>query len=87
MNQWYCSVCHEKFSSDNKPGKCKVCHADDRMIMNIEQVPQSLEQVRDMARKKLKGICAVRFNHADQEFGCIDIPPAQTHEPRTQLAR
>ncbi len=70
MNQWYCSVCHEKFSSDNKPGKCEVCHADDRMIMNIEQVPQSLEQVRDMARKKLKGICAA-YPSCDGRFDKI----------------
>ncbi|MCK5695891.1 MAG: alpha-hydroxy-acid oxidizing protein [Desulfobacula sp.] len=58
MSQWYCSVCYEIFNSENKPGICEVCHADDRMIMNMEDVPQSLDQVRDLARKKLKGICA-----------------------------
>ena len=29
------------------------------MIMAMEQVPKYLEQVRDLARTKLKGICAV----------------------------
>ena len=58
MSQWYCSVCNETFNCEIKPGICEVCHADDRMIMNMEDVPQSLDQVRDLARKKLKGICA-----------------------------
>lgn len=59
MNQWYCSVCHETVESESKPHTCEICHADDRMILTLEEVPQSLEQVRDLARKKLKGICAV----------------------------
>lgn len=58
MSTWYCSVCHETFTSENKPDECKTCHADHRMVMNIENVPETLEQVRDQARKKLKGICA-----------------------------
>ncbi len=58
MNQWYCSVCHEMVDAENKPQICSVCHADDRMIINKLDIPQSLEQVRDLARKKLKGICA-----------------------------
>ncbi len=70
MNQWYCSVCHEKFRSENKPGECEVCHADDRMIMDIKEVPQSLEQVRDLARKKLKGICAA-YPSCDGSFDKI----------------
>ncbi|MBT3388421.1 MAG: alpha-hydroxy-acid oxidizing protein [Desulfobacula sp.] len=70
MNQWYCSVCHEKFSSENKPGACEVCFADDRMIMDIKEVPQSLEQVRDIARKKLKGICAA-YPSCDGSFDKI----------------
>lgn len=59
MNQWYCSVCHEIINQENKPATCEVCHADHRMIMKKEEIPQSLEQVRDLARTKLKGICAV----------------------------
>ena len=70
MNQWYCSVCHEKFNSENKPGTCEICHADDRMIMDIKEVPQSLEQVRDIARKKLKGICAA-YPSCDGSFDKI----------------
>ena len=70
MNQWYCSVCHETFSGENKPGTCEICHADDRMIMNMEEVPQSLEQVRDLARKKLKGICAA-YPSCDGNFDKI----------------
>ncbi|MCF6247303.1 MAG: alpha-hydroxy-acid oxidizing protein [Desulfobacula sp.] len=58
MNQWSCSVCHEILNDEEKPGICPVCNADDRMIINTKQLPQTVEQVRDMARKKLKGICA-----------------------------
>ena len=70
MNQWYCSVCHETFNSENKPGICEVCHADDRMIMNMKEIPQFLEQVRDLARKKLKGICAA-YPSCDGNFDKI----------------
>ncbi|MDA3787969.1 MAG: alpha-hydroxy-acid oxidizing protein [Desulfobacula sp.] len=70
MNQWYCSVCHTKLNSEKKPDICEVCHADDRMIMNMEQVPQSLEQVRDLARTKLKGICAA-YPSCDGSFDKI----------------
>ncbi|MCK5162388.1 MAG: alpha-hydroxy-acid oxidizing protein [Desulfobacula sp.] len=70
MNQWYCSVCHETFNSENKPGICEVCHADDRMIMNSKEVPQSLEQVRDSARKKLTRICAA-YPSCDGSFDKI----------------
>ncbi len=58
MTKWYCSVCHETLTNENKPDECKACHADHRMIMKMENVPKNLEQVRDLARKKLKGICA-----------------------------
>ncbi len=70
MNQWYCSVCHTKLNSEKKPDICEVCHADDRMIMNMEDVPQSLEQVRDLARTKLKGICAA-YPSCDGSFDKI----------------
>ena len=58
MTQWYCSVCHGTHKSGSKPSECNYCHADDRMIMSTEEIPVTLEQVRDKARKKLKGICA-----------------------------
>ena len=58
MTQWYCSVCHGTHKSGSKPSECNYCHADDRMLMSTEEIPVTLEQVRDKARKKLKGICA-----------------------------
>lgn len=70
MNQWYCSVCHESFKSENKPGACENCHADDRMILALADVPKSLEQVRDLARTKLKGICAA-YPSCDGSFDKI----------------
>ncbi len=70
MNQWYCSVCHEVLEAENKPAVCLVCRADDRMIMKMEEVPGTLEQVRDMARTKLKGICAV-YPFCDGNFDKI----------------
>ena len=70
MNQWYCSVCHDIFVSENKPDACESCHADDRMILSMAEVPQSLEQVRDLARKKLKGICAA-YPSCDGNFDKI----------------
>jgi len=38
--------------------------------MNMEEIPQSLEQVRDLARKKLKGICAA-YPSCDGSFDKI----------------
>ncbi len=70
MNQWYCSVCHDISKGDNKPGSCETCGADDRMIMNLADVPKTLEQVRDMARTKLKGICAA-YPSCDGNFDKI----------------
>ncbi len=70
MTQWYCSVCHEIIKGDDKPETCKICNADDRMILNMEDVPESLEQVRDLARKKLKGICAA-YPSCDGSFDKI----------------
>lgn len=70
MNQWYCSVCHELLKSENKPGSCHICDADDRMIMKMEDVPGTLEQVRDLARTKLKGICAA-YPSCDGNFDKI----------------
>ncbi len=59
MEEWYCSVCLNTSKSEDKPDFCKNCEADERMLIPKEELPQSLEEVRDMARKKLKGICAV----------------------------
>jgi len=70
MNKWYCSVCHKTFYQENKPGECDNCHSDQRMIMEAESKPDTLDQVRDMARKKLKGICAV-YPFCDGSFDKI----------------
>ncbi|WP_022663933.1 alpha-hydroxy-acid oxidizing protein [Desulfospira joergensenii] len=58
MSEWVCSVCHEISSGQEPPEFCSRCDSDQRMIIPKEDVPQTLEQVRDRARKKLKGICA-----------------------------
>jgi 4-hydroxymandelate oxidase len=70
MSEWYCSVCHEILKSEEKPGVCGICKADDRMIIKMENVPKTLEQVRDMARTKLKGICAA-YPSCDGNFDKI----------------
>ena len=57
MSEWICSVCHESFTGQ-EPEHCGTCGSDRRMIIAGEDVPQTLEQVRDRARTKLKGICA-----------------------------
>jgi len=70
INRWYCSVCHEKIDADNKPEICPVCKADERMMIHRDDMPESLDQVRDMARKKLKGICAA-YPFCDGNFDKI----------------
>ncbi len=70
MNQWYCSVCSKILTSQNKPENCESCHADKRVIMDIKDVPKTLDQVRDLARKKLKGICAA-YPSCDGSFDKI----------------
>lgn len=58
MKQWYCSVCLNTSQSEEIPKSCSHCQADERMMILEDELPQTPEQVRDMARKKLKGICA-----------------------------
>ncbi len=70
MNQWYCSVCSEILKSQDKPEHCESCHADKRAIMDIKDIPKTLDQVRDLARKKLKGICAA-YPSCDGSFDKI----------------
>ncbi len=70
MNQWYCSVCSKILTSQDKPENCESCHADKRVIMDIKDVPKTLDQVRDLARKKLKGICAA-YPSCDGSFDKI----------------
>ena len=67
---WYCSVCHSEFAAKEKPSTCDTCQSDDRMIMDMQSIPQSLEAVRDAARKKMKGICAA-YPSCDGNFDKI----------------
>lgn len=70
MSLWYCSVCHAEFSTPEKPGTCDTCESDHRMIMDLDSMPQTLEDVRDGARKKMKGICAA-YPSCDGNFDKI----------------
>lgn len=70
MNEWYCSVCHEISENEKKPSACNACMADERMILPLSDVPNTLEEVRDMARTKLKGICAA-YPFCDGNFDKI----------------
>jgi 4-hydroxymandelate oxidase len=70
MNQWYCTLCNKIIEGQEKPEKCQSCHSDKRMIMDTRDIPQTLDQVRDLARKKLKGICAA-YPSCDGKFDKI----------------
>ncbi len=59
MALWYCSVCHKEYDQPDKPENCTNCQSDHRMILPRKDLPDTLEGVRDLARKKMKGICAV----------------------------
>jgi len=58
MSLWYCSVCHCEYDEPETPLVCENCKSDHRMILNKEDLPGTLEGIRDIARKKMKGICA-----------------------------
>ncbi len=58
MSLWYCSVCHSEYETPEKPDICGTCQSDQRMIQDLADRPKTLEAVRDLARKKMKGICA-----------------------------
>ncbi|MCG8684456.1 MAG: alpha-hydroxy-acid oxidizing protein [Desulfobacterales bacterium] len=62
MSLWYCSVCHTEYQIAEKPDLCSTCQSDDRMIVDKNDLPVSLEGIRDLARKKMKGICAAYPN-------------------------
>jgi 4-hydroxymandelate oxidase len=71
MPKWFCTICFDEHEAENAPTACKACGAHQKSIVlgknesadqvqgNFEVMPENLEQVRDAARKKLKGICAV----------------------------
>ncbi|MBA3011739.1 MAG: alpha-hydroxy-acid oxidizing protein [Proteobacteria bacterium] len=70
MSLWYCSVCHSEYTTQEKPAVCGTCQSDDRMIMESASIPKTPEDVRDAARKKMKGICAA-YPSCDGNFDKI----------------
>ena len=59
MTQWYCTMCHTKVTQDNAPDHCTNCMAAGKLILDVEAgIPATPEDVRDQARKRLKGLCA-----------------------------
>ncbi len=59
MSTWYCSLCHLETKQQDKPEVCSECKADETMIFDTEAgIPKTPEDVRDRARRKLKGLCA-----------------------------
>ena len=40
------------------PEQCSSCGADNRVILDRDTIPKTLDEVRDRARKNLKGFCA-----------------------------
>ena len=71
MITWYCTICCREYESEGSLANCNNCGADPKSIIPLEKdasdpesttfagIPESLEEVRDRARKKLQGICAV----------------------------
>jgi 4-hydroxymandelate oxidase len=67
MSLWYCSVCHSEFEIIKKPLVCDTCQSDERMIIDGSSIPKTLDEIRDAARKKMKGICAA-YPSCDGKF-------------------
>lgn len=59
MTIWQCTMCLTTMDQEEQPEQCSDCGADNRVILDQETLPQTLDAVRDMARKNLKGFCAV----------------------------
>jgi isopentenyl diphosphate isomerase/L-lactate dehydrogenase-like FMN-dependent dehydrogenase len=67
MGKWICTICKHTFESEGSPDGCEKCQAEIRSILSAENsdeaqisgLPEDLEEVRNRARLKLKGICAV----------------------------
>ena len=59
MTTWYCVNCGTKMDQKNSPEHCSHCAAHGKLLLNMEEgVPATPEEVRDIARKRLKGLCA-----------------------------
>ena len=71
MKTWFCTICYHKHEAVESPEICTQCGADSRAIITEEAgtpdvkakgfdgLPSNLDEVRERARIKLKGICAV----------------------------
>ncbi len=70
MITYFCTICYHEGSEKEAPKMCSECGADPKSLLQMEsvdaqklfdrdQLPQNLEEARDIARKKLKGLCAV----------------------------
>jgi putative N-acetylmannosamine-6-phosphate epimerase len=71
MATWFCTICSHEYEKEGDLESCCNCGADPKSIVPLGKVPanqvtsdfvgvpETLEAVRDRARKKLKGICAV----------------------------
>lgn len=71
MITWYCTICCEEHQSEVSLESCTNCGADAKSIIPMEKestdpalsdcagIPESLEEVRNRARKKLQNVCAV----------------------------
>nr|WP_321400105.1 alpha-hydroxy-acid oxidizing protein [uncultured Desulfobacter sp.] len=58
MTIWQCTMCFTTMDQEEQPEQCSVCGSDNRVILEKEALPETLEAVRDRARKNLKGFCA-----------------------------
>ena len=74
--KWFCTICYHEHESASAPDSCPECKADGKSLLPLSDgqgdadsaksigKPQNLEEVRDIARKSLKGTCAV-YPHCD----------------------
>jgi 4-hydroxymandelate oxidase len=72
--KWFCTICYHEDQAEALPEYCPKCGAGRASLLVTEDKkvsddqgdgrPSSLEEVRDLARKGLKGICAV-YPHCD----------------------
>jgi len=74
--KWFCTICYHENEASTPPVSCPQCGASvnsllqvnaekaDPAVATIAPKPQTLEDVRDLARKGLKGVCAV-YPHCD----------------------
>ena len=77
MVEWFCTICYEEQKTEKQvPESCAKCGAGSASIIPLTEESshakggdfvgrfENLEQVRDRARTKLKGICAA-YPHCD----------------------